>query len=277
MEPILKWAGGKRLLLPQITEIIDTLGFSPLKNTYFEPFFGGGAITFGLEYPSCIISDINAELINVYEIIKRNPKELIEVLKEHQIKNTKEYYLKIRQLDRISNYSSLSAIEKAARVIYLNKTCYNGLYRVNRKGQFNVPYGKQGNPDIVMQERIIAISNYLNSNAITILNTDYHTAVETAQENDMVYFDPPYDYEDENGFTAYVVDGFDRKALQDLKQCCDELLARGCHIVLSNNDTSFVNNLFSDEQYSIKHIDAHRFINRKADGRCKVAEVLVYA
>lgn len=277
MEPILKWAGGKRLLLPQILEIINSLEFCPGKNTYFEPFLGGGAVTFGLEYPSCVVSDVNAELINVYKVIKSNPEELVKLLNIHQKKNSKDYYLKIRQLDRVDSYSSLNSVERAARVIYMNKTCYNGLYRVNRKGQFNVPYGKQSNPDIVMEDKIITISNYFNNNNIAILNTDYRNAVATATENDLIYFDPPYDYEDENGFTSYVVDGFDRKELQSLKQCCDDLIARGCHVVLSNNDTTYVNNLFCDEQYSIKHINAHRFINRKADGRSEAAEVIIYA
>ncbi len=141
MEPLLKWAGGKRKLLPLIKQYINIQEIKANKNVFFEPFVGGGALFLDLELENCVINDYNRELTNVYLPIKKNPENLIELLKIHEQNHCKDYYLRIRGYDRQEDYLEMSEIEKAARIIYLNKTCYNGLYRVNSKGYFNVPMG----------------------------------------------------------------------------------------------------------------------------------------
>lgn len=275
MEPILKWAGGKRLLLPKICKYINA---ETLNGHYlYEPFFGGGSLTFSLEYSKTHINDFNTELINVYNVIKTDPYNLIKVLLEHKNNHSKEYYYKIRNIDRTPEYQTLSNVERAARTIYLNKTCYNGLYRVNNLGNYNVPIGKQTNTDIVMENRILNLSNFLNNKNIVITSQDFELAVASAKKGDVIYFDPPYDYEIEsNGFTSYNSSGFTRDDLRRLKTVADKLIRKGCHVLISNNDTEFVNDLFNDDKYSIEHILAHRFINCKATHRTNIGEVLIY-
>ena len=170
----------------------------------------------------------------------------------------------------------MGAIDKAARIIYLNKTCYNGLYRVNSNGYFNVPIGRsESEPDIVMEQRIMALHRLFNKPGFSIRHGDFEKAVEDALPGDIVYFDPPYDYE-ENGFVAYVASGFDRKELERLKRVCDELLTRGCHVIVSNNSTKFVNQLFSDGRYQIEIVSAKRYINCKGKQRSSVEEVIIH-
>ena len=166
--PILKWVGGKRQLLDCIMPLIN-------KNcsTYVEPFIGGGAVFFELQPKKAIINDYNEELINVYLTIRDHPDELIAELEKHKANNSEEYFYAIRALDRDSEYEKLSNIERAARIIYFNKTCYNGLYRVNSAGQFNAPYGKYKNPNIVNATTIKAMSKYLKNDKIDIRQGDY--------------------------------------------------------------------------------------------------------
>ncbi|MDO4466428.1 MAG: Dam family site-specific DNA-(adenine-N6)-methyltransferase [Bacillota bacterium] len=275
MEPLLKWAGGKRRLLPLIKNYIDIEYIEKNNAVFYEPFVGGGSLFLDLCLSKCVINDYNSELTNVYLQVKNEPDRLITKLKKHEKNHSKEYYMKIRSLDRSDNYLEMSSLDKAARIIYLNKTCYNGLYRVNSKGYFNVPIGKYKKPDIVMEEKIKEISRYLNDNQVDILTGDFEDAVKTAKKNDVIYFDPPYDYE-ENGFTGYVPNGFDKEDLKRLRDCCDDLIRRGCIIVLSNNDTSYVNELFSSDYYQIKHIEAHRLINCDGKRRAKAKEVIIY-
>lgn len=275
MEPLLKWAGGKRLLLPKIYKYINKQNIENNNITLYEPFVGGGSLFLDLELSNCVINDFNMELVNVYVQVKNNPYELIKLLEEHKNNHSKEYYFKIRELDRSPEYKKMRKIEKAARIIYLNKTCYNGLYRVNAKGQFNVPMGKYDNPDIVMKDKILRISKYLRNNNVIIMCGDFADSVKTAKSGDVIYFDPPYDYE-EDGFTSYNSGGFSKKDLARLKKTCDELIAKGCEVIVSNNDTSFVNNLFFDDNYKIEHIEAHRLINCDGKNRRKEKEVIIY-
>ena len=273
METILKWAGGKRQLLSELKKVID---LDKLKgHTLYEPFVGGGALFFDVEHDKVSINDINNELINVYNQIKEKPHELIELLEEHKKNHSKEYYYKIRNLDRLRSYKSMSNVEKAARTIYLNRVCFNGLYRVNSNGKFNVPCGRYNNPEITYKERILQISNYFNANIIKITNVDFEFAVKDATAGDVVYLDPPYDYEDD-GFTAYTSDGFSREDLRRLKRVCDQLIERGCKVVVSNNDTPFVNDLFNCNRYVIKKVLAKRMINCKGENRSSVREVIIY-
>lgn len=156
-QPFLKWAGGKRQLLPAIT------AYLPAQYTeYYEPFIGAGALLFALQPATSTINDTNIELVNCYQVIKDQPEELLELCQKHQENNTKEYYYQLREQDRQSDFSERSPVARAARIIYLNKTCFNGLFRVNSRGQFNVPYGKYKNPTIANPSVIMAISTYLN-------------------------------------------------------------------------------------------------------------------
>jgi len=273
MNPILKWAGGKRKLLSEIKRYISLENIGD--HAFYEPFLGGGAVCFGLECRNAVVNDLNQELMNVYKQVRDRPKELIRELKKHAKNHSHDHYYQTRNLERTESYRKLPDIKKAARFIYLNKTCYNGLYRVNLKGYFNVPLGRYKNPDIVMAERITELSSYLNNNNIQLLSCDFEKCIEEAKAGDVVYFDPPYDYED-GGFTAYSFKGFSREDLIRLEKTCSVLVDRGCVVLVSNNDTEFVNKLFSSGKYIIEHIEAPRFISCNGKNRCKAKDVLIY-
>ncbi|NLM24495.1 MAG: DNA adenine methylase [Firmicutes bacterium] len=266
--PILKWVGGKRQLLQDISNHLPDQ-FS----TYYEPFLGGGAVLFHLQPQKAVVNDVNEELINVYIVIRDHVHELIEDLKKH--KNQADYFYKIRELDRDKQkYQQLSNIEKASRMIYLNKTCYNGLFRVNQQGEFNAPFGRYMNPNIVNEETLIAVSNYFNKTNITFKCGDFEDAVKYIRKGSFVYFDPPYDpVSDSANFTGYNKGGFDRQEQIRLKKLCDKLNGRGIKFLLSNSATEFILDLYQD--YDITLVQASRPINSRADRRGKVDEVLV--
>lgn len=266
--PVVKWAGGKRQLLSDISKHLPK-NFS----TYYEPFLGGGAVLFHLQPGRAVVNDINEELINMYLVIRDNVEELIDSLKKH--KNEKEYYYMIRELDRDKEkYNQLSSIEKASRIIYLNKTCYNGLFRVNSQGQFNVPFGRYKNPDIVNETTLRAVSNYLNKAKITFKCTDFEEAVKGIKKGAFVYFDPPYDpVSDTSSFTGYDINGFDKKEQERLKGLCDKLDKRGVKFLLSNSATDFILDLYKD--YNTTVVKARRAINSKGNRRGEIEEVLV--
>jgi DNA adenine methylase len=266
-QPFLKWAGGKRQLLPEIRKYI------PKKiNTYYEPFIGAGAVFFDIQPKRAVINDVNTELVNVYECIKNHADELIDDLKKHE--NDSEYFYSIRDLDRQPEYKKLTPIERASRIIYLNKTCYNGLFRVNSQGQFNVPFGKYKNPQIVNEIVIKAVHNYLSSSEVKITNSDFEMVLETAKKGDFVYFDPPYDpVSDTSSFTGYSLDGFSKDDQKRLKYVFVELDKRGCKVLLSNSATDFIKDLY--EGFHIEIVSASRNINANASGRGKIDEVLV--
>ncbi len=274
MEPILKWAGGKRQLLKRIKDYIE-IDELRANGTYYEPFIGGGSLCFSMELPRCVINDYNSELINTYEVIRDEPQALINRLKSYAKNHSKEFYYEIRALDRDPNYTRKSKIIRAARFIYLNRTCYNGLYRENKNGYFNVPMGRYSNPEIAMVDRILALSNYFRDNNIQITCGDFADSVNGAVAGDLVYFDPPYDY-DSSGFTTYTGNGFSRKDLERLKEVADALIDRGVKVIISNNDTKFVNNLFRDNRYIIEHIEANRFISCDGKERKKAMEVIIH-
>lgn len=270
MKPVLKWVGGKTQLINDIETYL------PKKyNRYFEPFIGGGAILFHLEPSNAYVNDLNKELINVYKQIKIRPTQLIFLLQEHQNNHSKEYFYTIRELDRdIENYNLLSDLEKAARFIYLNKTCYNGLYRVNKKGQFNVPMGKYKNPLICNEELIKEMSQYFHESQIHFYNKDFEKFLQLPQVGDFVYLDPPYHpLSETSSFTSYQENGFTEEEQIRLKKVCDELSKRGVMFMLSNSDTEFINQLYKD--YKIIKVKARRSINSKSDKRNAINEVLV--
>ena len=275
MEPILKWAGGKRQLLNHLLPYINNNRLNPDNGVYYEPFFGGGSLCLSLEWPRVVINDFNPEIANVYQQVKDHPNELIELLRQFNTRLDKDEYYRIREWDRLESYRTRSPIEKAARVIYLNRTCFNGLYRVNQKGQFNTPIGSVGFPFELIARRLLSISQYFNETDIHILNVDFAQCVFDAGEGDFVYFDPPYDYE-EDGFTLYVNHGFSRNDLVRLKQTSDVLIERGCSVLISNNLTPFVTNLFDDGVYHIEELNANRWINSDGTNRTHAREVVIY-
>ena len=271
VSPILKWVGGKRQLLPDIIPLINKKC-----TTYVEPFVGGGAVLFELQPQRAIINDYNEELINVYLVVKQYPEELIEVLKEHNEKNSEEYYYQIRALDREPSYSQLSEIEKAARIIYLNKTCYNGLYRVNTAGQFNAPYGRYKAPSIVNEPVIRAMSRYFCEKNVTIRHGDYRQALEDLPKGAFVYFDPPYmPISSSASFTGYTENGFDYAQQVALKAECDKLRKKGIAFLQSNSDCEEIRTLYKD--YEIRTVKAKRAVNSDATKRGEINEVLIYA
>ena len=268
VSPVVKWVGGKRQLLPEIRKYI------PEKFTiYYEPFVGGGAVLFDIQPKRAVINDVNFELMNLYEVIRDNVDLLIEDLKKH--KNEKEYFYKIRELDRDEEkYSKLTKVERASRLLYLNKTCYNGLFRVNQAGQFNTPFGNYKNPNIINEKIIRAVSDYFNWADITFKCCDFEESVKGIGKGAFVYFDPPYDPLSESAnFTEYSKDGFTKEDQIRLKKLCDRLNDKGIKFLLSNSATEFIIDLYKD--YKIEIIQARRSINSDGRKRGEVDEVLV--
>jgi DNA adenine methylase len=273
IKPYLKWAGGKRQLLADIKKYLPK-GIS--NYTYYEPFIGAGALFFELQPKKAVINDFNEQLILTYNVIKENVEELIILLKNYKKKNVEEYYYKIRNMDRdLMKFNTLSKIEKAARLIFLNKTCFNGLYRVNSQGLFNVPYGKYKNPAICEEIVLRQISNYLNSNEISIINSDFEQAVSTASKKSFIYFDPPYHSPDKTNFTGYQANGFNDDEQERLRNVMIKMSNRGVKCLLSNSDTDFIRELYDHDLFGIISVQAKRAINSDSAGRGAVNEVLI--
>ncbi|WP_082244058.1 DNA adenine methylase [Fenollaria timonensis] len=269
LSPILKWVGGKRQLLNDIRPLI------PKKITqYVEPFVGGGAVLFDLQPKNAIINDLNEELINVYLSVRDYPCELIDLLEHYHSLNSEDYYYSIRELDRSKDYHLMSSIEKAARIIYLNKTCYNGLFRVNQAGQFNAPYGRYKNPNIINKPVILAMNRYFNDNEIKILHGDYKKVLTNLKKGSFVYFDPPYmPLSTSSSFTGYTENGFSEKDQIELKKKCDRLNEEGVKFLLSNSDHTLIKEIYKD--YEIITVKARRTINRDGNKRGEINELLI--
>ncbi|HBI34474.1 MAG TPA: DNA methyltransferase [Candidatus Moranbacteria bacterium] len=273
-KPFVKWVGGKRQLLKQFRErdLYPPYDFDPKTATYFEPFVGGGAMFFDLLPKKAVLSDMNAELVTTYNVIKNDVEGLIKKLKEYQKKNNKEYFLKVRAQD----FKKLSDVDVAARFIYLNRTCFNGMFRVNGSGQFNVPFGDNKNPLICDEENLRKAHDAMKYTKI--LHQDYGKVLEKAKKGDFVYFDPPYcPVNATSSFTSYTKEGFLEKQQIELKDAFMELHKRGCYVMLSNSDTPFINELYSGlgKKIKIHTVDAGRSINSKGTGRGKIKEVVV--
>ncbi len=267
--PFLKWVGGKRQIIPMI---LTHLPKNVSTLNYCEPFIGGGALFFHLEPKKAIINDFNDELINVYKVIKNNLEELLIDLKKHQ--NTSEYFYQIRSLDRQPLFHELTNVEHASRIIYLNKTCFNGLYRVNSLGEFNSPFGKYTNPNIVNEPVLRAVSKYLNSSDITIINGDYEIVLNAVNADTFVYLDPPYHpLSESSSFTGYVQGGWTEKHQIKLKEACDDLDKKGVKFLLSNSSAPFIKELYSE--YKIHSINATRSINSDGEKRGQIEELLI--
>ena len=269
LQPFTKWTGGKRQLLPVIRELM------PKKyNRYFEPFVGGGALFFDLAPKNAVINDFNAELINCYQQIKDNPQELIEILKVHQEYNSKEYYLDLRSADRDERIDMMSEVQRAARILYMLRVDFNGLYRVNSKNQFNVPYGRYKNPKIVDENLVSTISTYLNNNQIEIKKGDFEKAVLDVQPGDFVYFDPPYiPLSETSAFTSYTHEGFSYDDQVRLRDTFKKLSDTGAYVMLSNSSSFLVEELYRD--FNIHYVEATRTNGAKSSSRGKISEVIV--
>lgn len=269
MKPFTKWTGGKRKLLPILTELIPD-DF----NRYYEPFIGGGALLFKLLPRDAIINDFNEELINSYLQIRDNPNELIDLLAEHKDKNSKDYYLNIRSADRDGRIEDMTDVERAARILYMLRVDFNGLYRVNSKNQFNVPYGRYKNPKILDEDLIYEVSGYLNANNIQILQGDFANAVADAVDGDLVYFDPPYiPLSETSSFTSYTHEGFSYEDQVRLRNTVRDLTRRGVKVILSNSSSPLVEDLY--QEFNLYYVDASRTNGAKPTSRGKIKEIIV--
>ncbi|MDZ8227930.1 DNA adenine methylase [Nostoc sp. ChiVER01] len=262
--PFLKWAGGKSRLIQQYIPY-----FPKSYKNYYEPFLGGGAVFFYLQPTAAVLTDINAELINTYCCVRDHVEELISILKEHKIRHNKDYYYSIR------NHSGGTDIEKAARLIYLNKTCFNGLYRVNSQGKFNVPLGRYTNPNICSEFLLKAASEALSHASIKQANFTEVLNYATSSD-DFVFFDPPYHpISDTSYFTAYSQNCFSKKDQELLRDTCAELASRGVKVMVCNSDSEFINKIYTDINFETYKIQAARSINSNVKNRGMICELLI--
>ncbi len=273
IQPFLKWAGGKRQLIPQMEKYLKKIKYT----SYCEPFIGGGSILFYLQPNKAVVNDYNKDLIECYKCIKYNYDELITKLEEYENKNNEEDFYKIRAFDRKEEYKEWSSVEKSARLIYLNRTCYNGLFRLNSSGQFNTPFGKYKSPNICNKPVLKALHEYFVNNDIDFRQGDFEDCCKDVQKGTLVYFDPPYDqYDDQVNFVGYTENGFTKKDQRRLKDLCDKLINNGCTVIISNSSTPFIKDLYSDKsKYSIHTLMAKRNINSNAKKRGEIQEVLI--
>lgn len=269
-KPFVKWAGGKR-------QIIDKLKKYAKEefNTYYEPFIGGGALLFELSPKNAVINDSNKELMNVYECLKDEEKfsKMCKELNHYEATHSEEFYYEIRNKDRDKKkFNKMIDYKRAARTIYLNKACFNGLYRVNSKNEFNVPFNKKDKINTYDGQNLGIIHSYLNFNNIIIKCTDFEEAVSDAKKGDFVYFDPPYD-SDTSTFNSYTEEGFGKEEQRRLAKVFKELDEKGVYVMLSNHNTTLINELYKG--YNIHKIEAKRNINSNGKKRGKVEEVII--
>ena len=271
-KPFVKWAGGKRQLIPILNQNLpESFG------TYYEPFLGGGALLFHIltdkNGQKCSISDLNSDLVLAYTTIRDRTDSLITSLKNHEKnyqKDSESYYYSIRE------NNPRSEIEKTSRLIFLNRTCFNGLYRVNSKGKFNVPLGKYSNPNIVNEENLHAVSHILQSSRVSIKCRDFEAVLSDAKKGDLVYFDPPYQPVSATAnFTSYTNKDFTYDDLTRLAELCLKLDSRGCKVLLSNSDSKEVADIFSKNPWKITKIEANRSINSNSKKRTGHFELLI--
>jgi len=271
-KPFVKWAGGKRQLIPILHQNLpESFG------TYYEPFLGGGALLFHIltnkNGQKCSISDLNSDLVLTYTTIRDRTDALITSLKNHEKnyqKNSESYYYSIRE------NNPRGAIEKTSRLLFLNRTCFNGLYRVNSKGKFNVPLGKYSNPNIVNEENLHAVSHILQSSRISIKCRDFEAVLRDAKKGDLIYFDPPYQpVSSTANFTSYTNKDFTYDDLTRLAELCLKLDSRGCKVLLSNSDSKEVADIFAKNSWKITRIEANRSINSNSKKRTGHFELLI--
>lgn len=271
LQPFVKWAGGKRQIIDKLIELMPKD-----YNTYFEPFVGGGAFLLELEPKRAVINDSNKDLISVYKCLrnKKQFEKMIELCRKHETNHSEEYYYQIRDLDRnLKKYTRQPMYFKAARCLYLNKACFNGLYRVSSKGFFNVPSSKREKVRCFNEDNISLLYDYFSDKRPIIHNKDFEKVVKTARKGDFVYFDPPYDIIGEQSFTSYTKANFDKNDQIRLRDIIVELTKKGVFVMASNANTPFIQDLYKD--FNINIVEARRMINSKAEGRGKVEEVVI--
>lgn len=266
LQPFLKWAGGKRQLLADLKANLPKT-----YNRYFEPFVGAGALLFELQPLKARISDLNEEIINCYKVIKDEPERLLIEISKH--KYSEAHFYEVRNLDRLPEFKELPPSVRAARTIYLNKTCFNGLYRVNRKGNFNVPFGRYSNPTILEEPLLFALHDFLNTYEISIYNEDFETACASANKGDFIYLDPPYDpISPSSSFTGYNFK-FERTEQIRLRDVFVSLSERGCHVMLSNSCTDFIKKIY--DEFRIVEVAAKLAINSVGSKRGQLSELII--
>ena len=270
MKPFVKWAGGKR-------QLVETLiALMPKEyNHYYEPFVGGGALFLTLKPKNATINDLNTDLMACYKCfeIESTYNDLITKLNAYYKDFNEEQYYEIRNLDRDEDYKNLGYPSKASRFIYLNKTCYNGLARVNSKGYFNTPFGFKTNPKFYEEDNFKEIREYFKNNNVNILNLDYKEVLKDAKPKDFVYLDPPYDKTCSTSFTSYNNTKFDKEEQIELAKVFKELTNKGVYCMLSNADTEFIRNLYKD--YIVHTVKTRRCISSNRDGRALANELII--
>ena len=287
MKPFVKWAGGKKQILPLIVEKINGCISSSNRKDYvfIEPFVGGGVVFISLKNNRTIINDLNWELITAYRVIRDNPKALmkrLDVMFDEFTVHGEEYYKLIRGEDHEEGYRSFDDLHIASRMIFLNKTCFNGLYRVNSEGFFNTPMGRNKTRSFYDKKNIEQLSRFLNTiPEENIMNGSYKLAMRRAGIGDIIYVDPPYDYTENDGFTKYQKEGFTLEDLKELKEECDHALDSEAFVIISNNDTKAVREAFKNDTkhnysfYYIEKLDTKRLINCKGNLRNTGKEILI--
>lgn len=283
-EPFVKWAGGKRQVIPDL----ETLGLLLPQSQYerfHEPFVGGGAVFFHLAPDRAVINDLNEELLRAYRVIRDSIDDLIKLLKEHERNHNEvsedqreEYYYSVRKWDRQPDkWGALSDVEKVARFLYLNRTCYNGLYRVNNDGQFNVPIGRYKNPTVCHEDNLRAVHHVLQDVQIFCKDFREPEIVDAVEEGDFVYCDPPYDPLSETAnFTSYTSGGFGDEDQEDLADVCAKWADRGAKVLVSNSDTDFIRGLYEERGFEMDVVQIPRAISSKGDDRGAVPELAIY-
>ncbi|MHA3786244.1 DNA adenine methylase [Mycoplasma sp. Z244C] len=270
-KPFVKWAGGKRQLLDELIKYVPK-DF----NTYYEPFVGGGALFFKLQPKKAVINDINKHLISAYRCFQDETlyQDLIKSLKEYETNHSEENFYRIRALDRDKEFLSSSNSEIGARLIYLNKICFNGIYRVNSSGYFNCSFNKKLNIKTFYEDNFNAIFKYFSNNEISILSTSFQEVIQNVKSKDFVYLDPPYDaYNNKKIFISYDANGFSQAQQEELAKCFAELDKKGAFVMLSNHNTPLIRELYKN--YNINVVLAKRWISGNGNYRGEVEEVII--